>query len=135
MYKRRSQRRGVILSNFIFKMEAKFYKDIEQSMRIKTLKDFELELRTKINNELELERKKNQDLSRILLSYERDLWEKLRDGGFNWLVIPDEGKVRLSKLIDLYSQFRTLVENVKDLNTKLTKIKQLKNGDDNSGGE
>ena len=45
-------------------------------MRIKTLKDFELELRNKINDELELERKKNQDLSRILLSYECDLWGK-----------------------------------------------------------
>ena len=61
--------------------------------------------------------------------------EKIRDGDFNWLVIPDERNVRLSKLIDLYSQFRTLVENVKDLNTKLNKIKELKNGDDTSGGE
>ena len=118
-------------------MEAKFYKEIEKSMRIKTLKDFETEVRTKINDELELERKKNSDLSRILLSNECDLWEKIRDGGFNWLVIPwpDERKARLTKLIDLYSEFRTLVENVKDLNTKLTKIKELKNGDDTSGGE
>ena len=61
--------------------------------------------------------------------------EKIRDGDFNWLVIPDERNVRLSKLIDLYSQFRTLVENVNDLNTKLNKIKELKNGDDTSGGE
>ena len=61
--------------------------------------------------------------------------EKIRDGDFNWLVIPDERNVRLSKLIDLYSQFRTLAENVKDLNTKLNKIKELKNGDDTSGGE
>ena len=61
--------------------------------------------------------------------------EKIRDGDFNWLVIPDERSVRLSKFIDLYSQFRTLVENVKDLNTKLNKIKELKNGDDTSGGE
>ena len=73
--------------------------------------------------ELKIERKKNQDLSRILLSYECDLWEKIRDSGFNWLVIPDERKASLTKLIDLYSQFRTLVENVKDLNTKLIKIK------------
>ena len=113
------------------------YKKIEKSLRIKTLKDFETEVRTKINDELELERKKNSDLSRILLSNECDLWEKIRDGGFNWLVIPwpDERKARLTKLIDLYSEFRTLVKNVKDLNTKLTKIKELKNGDDTSGGE
>ena len=113
------------------------YKEIEKSMRIKTLKDFETEVRTKINDELELERKKNSDLSRILLSNECDLWEKIRDGGFNWLVIPwpDERKARLTRLIDLYSEFRTLVKNVKDLNTKLTKIKELKNGDDTSGGE
>ena len=116
-------------------MEAKFYKEIKKSMRIKTLKDFETEVRAKINDELELERKKNSDLSRILLSNECDLWEKIRDGGFNWLVIPDERKARLTKIIDLYSEFRTLVENVKDLNTKLTKIKELKNGDDTSGGE
>ena len=113
------------------------YKEIEKSMRIKTLKDFETEVRTKINDELELERKKNSDLSRIPLSNECDLWEKIRDGGFNWLVIPwpNERKARLTKLIDLYSEFRTLVKNVKDLNTKLTKIKELKNGDDTSGGE
>ena len=103
-------------------------------MRIKTTTDLGLELRTKINDALELERKKNQDLSRILLSNECVLWEKIRDGGFNWLVTPDERKARLTKLIDLHSEFRTLVENVNDLNTKLTKIKQLKNGDD-SGGE
>ena len=127
--------REVILSNYKLKLEAKFYKEIEKSMRIKTVKDFELVLRTKINDELELERKKNQYLSRILLSNECDLWEKIRDDGFNWLVIPDERKARLTKLIDLYSEFRTLVENVKDLNTKLTLIKEFKNGDDTSGGE
>ena len=127
--------REVILSNYKLKLEAKFYKEIEKSMRIKTVKDFELVLRTKINDELELERKKNQYLSRILLSNECDLWEKIRDNGFNWLVIPDERKARLTKLIDLYSEFRTLVENVKDLNTKLTLIKEFKNGDDTSGGE
>ena len=116
-------------------MEAKFYREIEKSMRIKTVKDFELVLRTKINDELELERKKEQYLSRILLSSECYLWEKIRDDGFNWLVISDERKARLTKLIDLYSVIRTLVENVKDLNTKLTRIKELKNGDDTSGGE
>lgn len=116
-------------------MEAKFYREIEKSMRIKTVKDFELVLRTKINDELELERKKEQYLSRILLSNECYLWEKIRDDGFNWLVIPDERKARLTKLIDLYPVIRTLVENVKDLNTKLTRIKELKNGDDTSGGE
>ena len=116
-------------------MEAKFYKEIEKSMRIKTIKDSELKLRTKINDELELERKKNPDLSRILLSYECDLLETIRDGGFSWLVIPDDRKFRLTKLIDLYSQFRTLVENVKDLNTKLTKIKELKKSGDDSGGD
>lgn len=123
------------MSNYKLKLEAKFYKEIEKSMRIKTVKDFELVSRTKINDELELERKKNQYLSRILLSNECDLWEKIRDDGFNWLVIPDERKARLTKLIDLYSEFRTLVENVKDLNTKLTLIKEFKNGDDTSGGE
>ena len=127
--------REVILSNYKLKLEAKFYKEIEKSMRIKTVKDFELVSRTKINDELELERKKNQYLSRILLSNECDLWEKIRDDGFNWLVTPDERKARLTKLIDLYSEFRTLVENVKDLNTKLTLIKEFKNGDDTSGGE
>ena len=48
-------------------MEAKFFSEIEKKMDVKTLKDFEKDVRTQINNEFETLRKKNDDLSRILM--------------------------------------------------------------------
>ena len=59
-------------------MEVKFFKEIEKKMDVKTLKDFEKEIRTKINHELEVERKTNEDLTRILLVSESQLWERIR---------------------------------------------------------
>ncbi|CAH3123865.1 unnamed protein product, partial [Porites lobata] len=104
-------------------LEAKFYKEIEKSMRIKTVKDFESVLRTKINDELELERKKNQYLSRILLSNECDLWEKIRDDGFNWLSIMDvynslyqqvcDKKSYLGKELDIYTRLLKVLDELK----------------------
>lgn len=44
-------------------------------MNVKALKDFEKEIRTKIRDELELERKTNEDLARILLFSESQLWD------------------------------------------------------------
>ena len=49
-------------------MEAKFFSEIEKKMDVKTIKDFEKEVRTKIYNELESLRKKNEDLSRVLMA-------------------------------------------------------------------
>ena len=67
-------------------MEAKFFSEIEKSMDIKTLKDFEKEVRTKINNEFETLRKKNDDLSRVLIAGECEMWGKIRDVDYSWLI-------------------------------------------------
>ena len=45
-------------------------------MDVKTLKDFEKEVRTKINDEFETLRNKNDDLSRVLMAGECEMWEK-----------------------------------------------------------
>lgn len=58
-------------------MEAKFFKEIQKKMSVKTLKDVEKELRTKIRDELELERKTNENLARVLLVEEAQFWDKL----------------------------------------------------------
>ena len=57
-------------------MEAKFFSEIEKKMDVKTIKDFEKEVRSKINHEFESIRKKNDDLSRILIAGECEMWEK-----------------------------------------------------------
>ena len=54
-------------------MEGKFFAEIEKNMDIKTLKDFPKEVRTKINNEFESLRKKNDDLSRLLMAGESEM--------------------------------------------------------------
>ena len=66
-------------------MEAKFFAEIEKKMDVKTLKDFEKEVRTKINNEFESLRKKNDDLSRVLMVGESEMWGKIRDEYYSWL--------------------------------------------------
>ena len=66
-------------------MEAKFFSEIEKKMDVKTLKDFEKEVRTKINNEFESLRKKNDDLSRVLMVGESEMWGKIRDEDYSWL--------------------------------------------------
>ena len=111
-------------------MEAKFFKEIEKQMDVKTLKDFEKELRTKISHELEVERKTNPDLARILLSAESILYDRIVSGGYNWLKITDDRKARLFKLIALYTSFNSLVEDVARLNAKVDAIKKMKEGDD-----
>ena len=60
-------------------MEAKFFSEIEKNMDVKTIKDFEKEVRTKIYNELESLRKKNEDLSRVLMVGECEMWKKIRN--------------------------------------------------------
>ena len=57
-------------------MEAKFFSEIEKKMDVKTLKDFEKEVRTKINHEFESLRKNNENLSRILMADECEMWKK-----------------------------------------------------------
>ena len=111
-------------------MEAKFFSEIENKMDVKTLKDFEKEVRKKINNEFESLRKKNDDLSRILMAGECEMWGKIRDEDYSWLKINSDKKKKLYRLIDIYSNFVDIVDSVKDLNKKVERIKLLKNEPD-----
>ena len=111
-------------------MEAKFFAEIEKKMDVKTLKDFEKEVRTKINNEFESLRKKNDDLSRVLMAGECEMWEKIRNEEYSWLNINNSKKKKLYRLIDIYSKFDDIVDSVKDLNTKVDRVKQLKDAPD-----
>ena len=95
-------------------------------MDVKTLKDFEKEVRTKINNEFDSLRKKNDDLSRVLMAGECEMWEKIRNEEYSWLQIKSDKKKKLYRLIDIYSKFDDIVDSVKDLNTKVDRVKQLK---------
>ena len=107
-------------------MEAKFFSEIEKNMDVKTLKDFEKEVRTKINNEFESLRKKNDNLSRILMAGECDMSEKIKNEDYSWLQINSDKKKKLYRLIDIYSNFVDIVDSVTDLNTKVDRVKQLK---------
>ena len=107
-------------------MEAKFFSEIEKKMDVKTLKDFEKDVRTQINNELEALRKKNDDLSRVLMAGEREMWKKIRNEEYSWLNINSNKKKKLYRLIDIYSKFDDIVDSVKDLNKKVDRVKQLK---------
>ena len=107
-------------------MEAKFFSEIEKKMDVKTIKDFEKEVRTKIYNELEILRKKNEDLSRVPMAGECEMWEKIRNEEYSWLQIKSDKKKKLYRLIDIYSKFVDIVDSVKDLKTKVERVKQLK---------
>ena len=107
-------------------MEAKFFSEIEKKMDVKTITDFEKEVRTKIYNELETLRKKNTDLNKLLHSIELSMWQNIRNGGYSWLKLDNKKKKKLFRLIDLYSEFYDLVDNVKNLDKKVEKVKQLK---------
>ena len=111
-------------------MEAKFFSEIEKNMDVKTLKDFEKEVRRKINNEFDSLRKKNNDLSRVLMAGECEMWEKIRNEEYSWLKIDSNKKKKLNRLIDIYSKFNDIVDIVEILNTKVEKIKLLKNASD-----
>ena len=108
-------------------MEAKFFSEIEKNMNVKTIKDFEKEVRSKIYNELESLRKKNEDLSRVLMVGECEMWKKIRNEEYSWLGLNSDKKKKLYRFIDIYSNFIDIVDSVKDLNTKVEKVKRLKN--------
>ena len=107
-------------------MEAKFFSEIEKKMDVKTIKDFEKEVRTKIYNEFEPIRDKNDDLCRILIAGESNMWKKIRNGEYSWLTINNDKKKKRFRLIDIYLEFDDIVDIVKNLNTKVKKIKKLK---------
>ena len=111
-------------------MEAKFFSEIEKKMDAKTLKDFEKEVRVKIYNELESLRKKNEDLSRVLMVGECEMWKKIRNEEYSWLGLNSDKKKKLYRLIDIYSNFIDIVDSVKDLNLKVERVKSLKNAPD-----
>ena len=111
-------------------MEAKFFSEIEEKMDVKTIKDFEKEVRTKIYNEMETLRKKNDDFSRVLIAGEINMWKKIRNEEYSWLQLNSDKKKKLYRLIDIYSNFIDLVDSVKELNTKVDRVKQLKNAPD-----
>ena len=107
-------------------METKFFSEIEKKMDVKTIKDFEKEVRKKIYNELETLRKENDNLSRVLISGEYDMWKKIRKEEYSWLQLNSEKKKKLYRLIDIYSNFIDIVDSVRDLNKKVDEIKKLK---------
>ena len=107
-------------------MEAKFFSEIEKNMDVKTIKDFEKEVRTKIYNEMESLRKKNDNLSRVLIKSECEMWKKIRNEEYSWLQIKSDKKKKLYRLIDIYLNFVGIVDSVRDLNIKVEKVKQLK---------
>ena len=107
-------------------MEAKFFSEIEKKMDVKKIKDLEKEVRTKIYNELESLRKKNDNLSRILIAGESNMWKKIRNEEYSWLQLNSDKKKKLYRLIDIYSNFLDIVDSVRDLNTKVQRVKELK---------
>ena len=107
-------------------MEAKFFSEIEKNMDVKTIKDFEKEVRTKIYNEMETLREKNEDLSRVLMVGECEMWKKIRNEEYSWLQLNSDKKKKLYRLIDIYSNFLDIVDSVRDLNTKVQRVKELK---------
>ena len=111
-------------------MEGKFFSEIKKKMDVKTLKDFEKDVRTQINNEFEALRKKNDNLSRVLMAGECEMWEKIRNEEYSWLKINSDKKKKLFRLIDIYSKFDDIVDSVNDLNTKVDRVKQLKDAPD-----
>ena len=52
--------------------------------------------------------------------------EKIRNEEYSWLQINSNKKKKLYRLIDIYSKFDDIVDSVKDLNTKVDRVKQLK---------
>ena len=107
-------------------MESKFFSEIEKKMDVKTVKDFEKEVRKKIYNEMETLRKENDDLSRILIASESDIWKRIRNEEYSWLHINSNKKKKLYRLIDIYSNFIDIVDSVRDLNKKVDRVNQLK---------
>ena len=56
--------------------------------------------------------------------------EKIRNEEYSWLQINSDKKKKLYRLIDIYSKFIDIFESVKDLNTKVERVKSLKNAPD-----
>ena len=75
---------------------------------------------------METLRKENDNLSRILISGEYDMWKRIRNEEYSWLQLNSDKKKKLYRLIDIYCNFIEIVDSVKDLNKKVDRVKQLK---------
>ena len=80
-------------------MEAKVFSEIEKNMNVKTINDFEKEVRKKINHEFESIRKKNDDLSRVLMVGECEMWRKIRNEEYSWLNLSSDKKINFIVLL------------------------------------
>ena len=74
--------------------------------------------------------RKNDNLSRVLMVGECDMWKKIRNEEYSWLQINSDKKKKLYRLIDIYSKFDDIADSVKVLNTKVDRVKQLKDAPD-----
>ena len=63
---------------------------------------------------------------------ECEMWKKIRNEEYSWLQLNSDKKKKLYQLIDIYSNFVEIVDSVKDLNSKVEKVKQLKDAPVNS---
>ena len=54
------------------------------------------------------------------------MWKKIRNEEYSWLRLNSDKKKKLYRLIDIYLNFVDIVDSVKDLNTKVDRVKQLK---------
>ena len=61
---------------------------------------------------------------------ECEMWGKIRNEDYSWLQIKSDKKKKLFRLTDIYSKFDDIVDSVKDLNTKVDRVKQLKDAPD-----
>ena len=52
--------------------------------------------------------------------------KKIRNEKYSWLQLNSDKKKKLYRLIDIYSEFVEIVDSVRDLNTKVEKVKKLK---------
>ena len=80
-------------------METKFFSEIEKKIDVKTIKDFEKEVRKKIYNELESLRKENDNLSRVMIKSECEMWEKIKNEEYSWLQIKSDKKKNFIDLL------------------------------------
>ena len=75
---------------------------------------------------METIRKENEDLSRVLMVGESNMWKKIRNDEYSWLQLNSDKKKKLYRLIDIYLNFLDIVDSVKELNKKVDRVKQLK---------